>query len=75
MKKSYREEELERAKLTYALLAEAFKQKCSNGEITADNVGIYSEILENAKNSINYQKSCVEKEKAAQAQREDKQNA
>ena len=67
MGKSYYEKEKEKAELAYALLSEMFGQKSVKGEVTADNVGIYSEVLADAKARIEYQKRNIERDKAEEA--------
>jgi len=67
MEKSYCEILLEKNELVYALLSEIFLQKCKNGEINAENVGLYSAVLEDAKYQVEYQKKNIERDKAEEA--------
>ena len=62
MEKSYCERLLEKNELVYALLCEMFGQKCAKGEVNAENVSLYSAVLKDAKDQIEYQKENYPKE-------------
>ena len=67
MEKSYCERLLEKNELVYALLCEIFGQKCEQGEVNAENVSLYSAVLEDAKYQVEYQKKNIERDKAEEA--------
>ena len=67
MEKSYYEKEKEKAELAYALLCEMFGQKCAKGEVNAENVSLYSAVLADAKDQVEYQKKNIERDKAEEA--------